>query len=86
MGLSIGGVSASNALRRSWRDAHAPANGEVILGSLGPPVNAVIVQAEPAVGFAQPTVTGVGFEQPNLAVGSFMPTAAVATAVGVRQA
>ena len=91
MGVSIGGLSASNALRRSWRHAHAPANGEVVLGSLGPPVNAVVVQAEPVpMPMATPMATPMampmamaGFEQP--ALGSCMPPTAVATAVGVRQ-
>ena len=92
MGVSIGGLSASHALRRSWRHAHAPANGEVVLSTLGPPVEAVVVQAvpmaaEPMAASATATpmaaVPMASFEQPGQ--GACMPPTAVATAVGVRQ-
>ena len=82
MGVSIGGLSASNALRRSWRHAHAPANGEVVLSSLGPPVEAVVVQAEP-MATPMAAVPMASFVQPGQ--GSCVPPTAVATAVGVRQ-
>ena len=88
MGVSIGGLSASHALRRSWRHAHAPANGEVVLSSLGPPVEAVVVQAEP-MATPMATVTPMAavpmasFEQPGQ--GACVPPTVVATAVGVRQ-
>ena len=50
MAVSIGGVTATNALRRSWRDAHAPA----AVGTATATAVPAGVVAEP-VGVASPT-------------------------------